>query len=151
MLALAIIATLVQATVMLVDEGWFHRRRGLPRWERLGHPIDTLGIAICYAFLILVRPDGHALAIFGGLAVASCLLVTKDEWVHARRCSPGEHWLHSILFVLHPIVLASAGAIWWLRRDAWFLTGQLVLALAFMTYQLVYWSLLWNRRPLSGR
>ena len=25
---------------------WFHRRRGLPRWERIGHPLDTLTIVL---------------------------------------------------------------------------------------------------------
>jgi len=27
---------------MGVDEFYFHRRRGLPRWERLAHPLDTM-------------------------------------------------------------------------------------------------------------
>ena len=44
----------VQGLAILVDEFWFHHRRGLPRWERLGHPIDTLP-------LITLRPR-HGIA-----------------------------------------------------------------------------------------
>jgi hypothetical protein len=40
------------------------------------------------------------------------LLITKDEWVHADQCNAGEHWLHSVLFVVHPVVLITAGLMW---------------------------------------
>jgi hypothetical protein len=34
----------LQMCCMAVDEVHFHRQRGLPRWERLGHPLDTLTV-----------------------------------------------------------------------------------------------------------
>ncbi len=34
----------LQTCCMAVDEVHFHRQRGLPRWERLGHPLDTLTV-----------------------------------------------------------------------------------------------------------
>jgi hypothetical protein len=130
---------------MLADEAWFHRRRGLPRWERLGHPLDSLSVAAAYTWLVLVPPGAHALAAYVGLAGFSCLFVTKDEAVHARLCSAGEHWLHALLFVLHPIVFAAFAVLWWMGGHDWLVRAQLALTVSFMAYQLLYWSVAWNR------
>ena len=145
---------------MLVDEFVYHRRRGLGRWERLGHPIDTLAALLCLALAARTGFTSHRLAVFIGIGALSCLLITKDEFVHHRECTAGESWLHSLLFVLHPLVLLSAGAIWFLRAaspgarpdllagvDVHLVAGvldtQLVLVTAFFLYQVLYWSFLW--------
>jgi len=121
----------LQGVAMAVDEGVFHRRRGLPRWERIGHPLDTATIALC----IIARLCGCSLAIYVALGVFSTLFVTKDEAVHAKLCTAGEHWLHSILFVLHPIVLA---ALWFASERV--AMAQLAIVIAFATYQVIYWN-----------
>ena len=141
-MALAILApVLVQAAAMLADEGWCHRRRGLPLWERIGHPFDTLTTALCYGWLVLVRPGApYALAIYVGLSLFSCGVITKDEFVHARLCGPLETWLHSVLFVMHPIVLGCFGIAWLTGVSPWVFQIQLFLTLAFATYQVLYWS-----------
>ncbi|HEU4411540.1 MAG TPA: hypothetical protein VFS43_40215 [Polyangiaceae bacterium] len=148
MRALLLAPAALQALAMVVDEAWFHRRRGLPRWERVGHPVDTASVALCYGWLLARSPgDPGALSVYAGLALASCLLVTKDEFVHARHCAPGEHWLHAVLFVLHPIVFLAFGAHWRSGGDPAIIALQLALTLAFMTYQIAYWSLPWKRTP----
>jgi hypothetical protein len=153
MTALLLVPAFLQMLAMLADEGWFHRRRGLPMWERIGHPMDTLTVALSYAWLAGTRPgDAHALSGYVGLSVLSCLCITKDEFVHARVCGAGESWLHAFLFVLHPIVFAAFGVLWWSGADPWIVRGQLILTLAFACYQTLYWSVPWNRRPkLSNR
>jgi hypothetical protein len=142
-----LLPALLQMLAMLADEGVCHRKRGLPLWERLGHPIDTLSVAACYGWLVASSPGSRALAIYIGLAAFSCLLVTKDEFVHARVCGALESWLHAILFVLHPIVFLAFGFIWWSRLDGWVVRAQLAATLMFCVYQLLYWnwSALWNR------
>ena len=144
MIALLLAPALAQAIAMAIDEGYFHRRRGLPRWERLGHPVDTATVALAYAWLALAPPTPAHAAVFAAIALASCLVVTKDEWIHARVCAPGEHWLHAVLFVLHPIAFAGVAVLWW-RGLPWPARAQVALALAFATYQLVYWSPRWKR------
>jgi SAM-dependent methyltransferase len=146
MVAVCLIPIVLQGVIMVADEGWFHRARGLPRWERIGHPLDTLTLAACLVWLLAMAhaPDGRPaspIAIPGYLALAglSTVFVTKDEAVHARQCSAGEHWLHAMLFVLHPIVLAAFAYLWWLDADG-VLVGQLGLTLAFFAYQVIYWS-----------
>lgn len=134
-------AVMIQALAMLVDEGWCHRRRGLPRWERIGHPLDTLTMALCYGWLAFTQPTtAHAIAIYAGLALFSCLFITKDEFVHAKRCTAIEMWLHAVLFVVHPIVLIAFGLAWWWGAPAWLFGLQLGITLAFASYQVLYWS-----------
>lgn len=148
MRSVLLIPAALQAVAMLWDEGWFHRRRGLPRWERLGHPIDTASVAACYGWLLVSRPtEPNALAVYVALAALSSLLVTKDEFVHRHLCSAGEQWVHSILFLLHPTVFLAFGILWWTGAPRWMFAAQLGLSLAFMIYQLVYWSLPWKRTP----
>lgn len=141
---------LLQAAMSGFDELWYHRRRGLPRWERVGHPVDTLAAALCYGWLAVARPaQPHALAVFCVLVAVSCALVTKDERVHAGRCVAGEHALHAWMFVLHPIVFTAFGIWWWLGGARWPIEIEFGLSLAFMTYQLAYWSILWKPTILS--
>lgn len=148
MIALIAIPIALQAIVMLADEGLYHRLRGLPRWERIGHPLDTLTIALCLGWLVAVpRSAPSALTVYVGLAIFSTLFVTKDEPIHARLCKPGEHWLHAMLFVLHPIVLAAFAALWWSGEHGTILTIQLVVTVAFGGYQTIYWNVLRDRAP----
>jgi hypothetical protein len=149
----------VQALAMAIDEGIFHRRRRLGRWERVGHPLDTLTVLACYAWLFLVPPSAHAVLVYVALAIFSCAFVTKDESIHARVCTAGEHWIHAVLFMLHPIVLASIAVLWpsahplraaapsWLGSDdrASFALGTCAAITAtFGLFQAVYWNVPWQ-------
>ena len=168
---LAPVPFLIHGIGMLIDEAWFHRRRGLPRWERLGHPLDTLTVLACYALALALPAAGAGLTIYLGAAAFSCLFITKDEWIHARHCTGGEMWLHAFLFVMHPVLLAIAGA-WRFASPhppapgidagapAWatpsavpdsghaffetFLIGQAAVTAVFLLYQLLYWNGPWK-------
>lgn len=149
----------LQALVMIFDEGYFHIRRGLPKWERIGHPIDTASVIACMGCILFIPFSKAALAVYCGMAALSCLLVTKDEFVHKEHCPASEQWLHALLFTLHPVSLALAGFMWpvlngadvapWI--DRWmppreicslFLQIQFGVMLLFCTYQIVYWNLI---------
>ena len=110
---LILVPFIVQALVIGFDEYYFHVKRGLPLWERIGHPIDTLSLLICIIFVLSVPFSPLALKWYIGLGVFSCLMVTKDEWVHKHHCPASDQWLHALLFINHPIVLGSIGIIWW--------------------------------------
>jgi hypothetical protein len=136
---LLIVPFALQAAVLVVDERLFHRARGLPAWERWGHPLDSLTVLACYVWLVATSPSrGHVL-VYTALASFSCLFVTKDEIVHLRLCSPGEQWMHSLLYLLHPVVLIAAGALWWTHRMRGLIVSEVALTGALATYQWVYW------------
>jgi 2-polyprenyl-6-hydroxyphenyl methylase/3-demethylubiquinone-9 3-methyltransferase len=139
----------LQGLAILVDEFYFHRRRGLPIWERWGHPLDTLSLLSCWLFLLCLPYSATSGIVFVFLAVGSCLLVTKDEVIHHKVCCAGEAWLHAVLFLLHPIVLISSGLVWiFHEQNPWnysmdkewlLLQVQSVLTFLFLIYQGVYW------------
>jgi hypothetical protein len=133
---------------MVIDEFYFHRRRGLPLWERVGHPADTLSVLACFLFVLNTPLTKSSLLIYSVMCIFSCLLVTKDEFVHQSICPAGEHWLHSILFILHPISFLAVYFIWSelpaLRPVVWVQTG---LVGTFALYQIIYWNILWKKSP----
>ncbi|MFQ3582451.1 hypothetical protein J8C06_03160 [Chloracidobacterium validum] len=143
---------LIQGAAMLVDEFWFHRRRGLGRWERVGHPLDTLTVLLCYAIALFVPYSPDRLPWYAGCAIFSMLFVTKDEFVHAKACSAEEHWLHALLFGLHPVTLAAAALIWMdlpsgAAAGRGFLAGTFALVMGFGLYQVLYWNFWKARQP----
>lgn len=162
---LAVIPFAAQMILMTFDEVHFHYKRGLPLWERIGHPLDTLSVLICFGFVLASPFSEFNLKIYCALALFSCLMVTKDEFVHKHHCAGMEHWLHACLFILHPIVLTMTGIIWpiiqgiqntfwllsWLDNPTalmWFMYIQTGAIAAFLLYQIVYWNFIWRGRPL---
>lgn len=131
---------------MAVDELHFHERRGLPAWERWGHPLDTLTVFACYLFLCLGEPTRAGLWAYVCLGGFSCIFITKDEAVHGKLCGMTENWLHALLYVLHPITLAVAGWAWWHGAGGLALPLVATAVGMFMVYQI--WR--WNRpKPAS--
>lgn len=166
MYLLITIPFIAQMIIIGIDEGYFHLKRGLPKWERIGHPLDTLSILICFLFVLFIPFSPAALKWYIGLSVFSCLLVTKDEFVHKHHCPASENWLHALLFLNHPIVLSALGLIWtaasengsqywltsWLDHPAMlslFLIVQTIGVFLFMAYQIIYWNFIWKEKPVS--
>jgi hypothetical protein len=123
------------------DEFYFHEKRGLRLWERVSHPFDTLTVLLCFSFLYFSEPTIANLKIYLGFAIFSCISITKDEFVHSEQCLPSEHWLHSVLFILHPITLGAAGFIWQKGLSTFTLGVQAGLAALFFIYQITRWPL----------
>jgi hypothetical protein len=148
----------LQMLCMAFDEFHFHWRRSLPRWERLGHPLDTLTVFISWIYILAVEPSTISIPIFIALAIFSCLFVTKDEWVHTKACAGGENWLHAVLFMLHPLMFLSAGLLWaglhvnhanfnLIHYEGFehnFFIANLSLTFLFGMYQLIYWNWIWK-------
>jgi len=165
MWVLAVLPFALQAVAIALDEGIFHVRRGLPKWERIGHPLDTLSVLVCMGYVLFVPFSTRSLALYIVLAVFSSFLVTKDEFVHKEHCPAAGNWLHAVLFLLHPVTLACAGFIWpvvqgievtpWISRwlndkDAllFFLQGQFCAMTFFLIYQIVFWNVIWKDKPV---
>lgn len=131
---------ILQGGCMVVDEFYFHERRGLPMWEKIGHPLDTLTVLICYLYLLLGNFD---LMTYLGLSAFSCLFITKDEFIHSEICTGLEQWLHALLFVLHPLSFLSA---YYLVKagDLQFLQIQTAIIGFFMLYQAIRWGFPWR-------
>jgi len=140
-----------QTGLMLVDESVYHRRRGLGVWESWGHAADSVAFAAALAPAALLAPTRGAALLFTALAVFSAALVTKDEWIHARECVPAEHWVHSLLFVMHPCVLIAVAALWARGEGRLLRLGLPALALGYAGYQWLYWIGLGHARADDER
>ncbi len=160
---IAIGVFLFHAVLAIVDEVYFHYKRGLGLWERLGHPADTITVLICYSVVLFFPPTEKNIIIYTLLAVFSCIFVTKDEFVHSKLCVLGEMWLHAFLFLLHPILFILVGLYWVasgsigsnslflhelqdesLHLFRVFFLGEATLTLLMMFYQIIYWNFLWK-------
>jgi hypothetical protein len=157
MRALALIPFIIQGIVIVLDEYVYHLKRGLPKWERIGHPLDTLSVIACLGFVLFVPYESSLIKYFVMTAVFSCLLITKDEFVHKHHCPAAEQWLHAILFVNHSVLLLMIGLMWpkihgqnmfdWLPSSEIlipFLWVQAIFAGLFFLYQAIYWNLIYT-------
>ena len=161
-----LIPFILQAVAIAFDEGYFHYKRGLPLWERIGHPLDTFSLLICLLYTIWIPFSPGAQKVYVVLAIISCLMVTKDEFVHKHHCPAAENWLHALLFLLHPITLFCAAIIWpliWNAEAAWkisadlehprllvnFLYIQSAAIFLFFLYQLIFWNFIWRSYPVK--
>ncbi len=138
------IILLLQGLAMVFDEFYFHRRRGLGIWESVGHPIDTLFYGLAFVIPLFLDQMLHAM-LWLAIAILSCLIITKDEWIHTKQCRGGENWLHSILFILHPLSMIAAWYLWQWREQGnslarFVLYGHSSIVFCFMAYQIIYWG-----------
>lgn len=160
--SLILLPFILQMIAHPIDEFFFHIRRGLPKWERIGHPIDTCSVLACVLYTLWVPFSEAALKGYLALALFSCILVTKDEFVHKHHCPAAEQWVHALLFINHPILLGSLGVMWAVLYGAWvpewlswvqdphllsiFLWIQAIGISLFLLYQVVYWNFIWQEK-----
>lgn len=135
---------IAQSFAIFIDEFYFHWKRGLPRWEKIGHPMDTLTVLMAFIPLAILPKMEITPNWLIGLILFSCLFVTKDEWVHQTECGGDEQWLHSILFLLHPSVLYTAWLSWKDSGPNTMHQIQIVALSLFFIYQVGYWNFGWN-------
>jgi hypothetical protein len=130
---------------MGVDEK-LHWKRGLGRWERLGHPLDSLTVLIPMSLISLTTVTKPLLSAYVVLSAFSCLFITKDEFIHSKECSPFENWLHAVLFIIHPMIFFTSGILWIYHPNDQLLKYQPLLVGMFMLYQVVKWSIPWKQQ-----
>lgn len=128
---------------MGVDEG-LHHKRDLKLWERFGHPLDTLTVFVTFSYIVINDYTEQNLVVFVILSIFSCFFITKDEFIHTEVCGPLEHWLHALLFILHPLVFLCAGILWKNDASSGFLDYWALLIGIFMIYQILRWSIPWR-------
>ncbi len=129
----------LQGALMIADERAFHRARALGEWESWGHAADSAVFAAALVPAALLAPTRGAAVLYAAGAVFSTALATKDEWIHARECAGAEHWLHAVLFALHPCVLIAVGALLARGEGALLRAGLPAAAAAYSFYQWLYW------------
>ncbi|MGY3803233.1 hypothetical protein ACWNT8_04105 [Pigmentibacter ruber] len=161
----SIIIMLLQGVVMFFDEFYFHHKRKLPKWERIGHPIDTFFFILCYLVVLFLPMTKLTIMVYLFFAILSCLVIIKDEIIHINKCSVYEQYLHAILFILHPVVLIILFFTWssivniGVENSIFlkvininnFIKFQFYLVMLFFTYQIVYWNFIYKENKLNAK
>ena len=132
---------------MLVDEFYFHHRRGLGKWESWGHPIDSLLFLSCFLYAYFFSYSETNEMVFWLLSILSCLVITKDEFIHTKQSSALENYLHAFLFILHPLALLVLYK-FWVIENRFFILIQILIITLFMIYQILYWNFL-RKKPYA--
>lgn len=125
---------------MFVDEFYFHHKRGLPKWERWGHPLDTMTVLLVFASYLFLDPFAETPIWLFAAMIFSSLFITKDEWVHHDKCPAMEQWLHSLLFVLHPALMIVSYLLWKKEGATLIFQAQPIILTLFLCYQIFYWN-----------
>ncbi len=126
---------------MTFDEFYFHHKRGLGKWESIGHPIDSIFFFAVFIFCILFSYSESLNIAFITLSIFSTLIITKDEWVHTEQSSAKENWLHAMLFIIHPLALIGLYYAWRFGFSKIILIQAVIISL-FTVYQILYWNIL---------
>lgn len=126
---------------MFIDEFYFHHKRGLGRWESIGHPVDTFLFLIPFIICLSWSYEEFISKVLIVTSVLSTLIITKDEWIHSEQSSGAENWLHSLLFILHPL---SLGVLYyfWTNKEIFYIQIQAGIISLFFIYQVFYWNIL---------
>ncbi len=144
----------IHATLMLFDEFYFHRKRRLGLWERIGHPVDTFFTLICFILVLFFSMSKNNILIYLIFSIISCLIIIKDEGVHLQLCNKNEQFIHAVLFVCHPLVLLGLFLCWPSFSSPAFpslslfsspllkkiITLQFISIILFFFYQIFYWN-----------
>lgn len=112
--------------LFVVDEFAFHRKHGVSPRERWSHPLDLLlcGTLAGYA---VVFPYGESPQLpFMILLPVALFSITKDEFLHAARCSGAEQWVHAMRYIFHPLALLLVAVLWPLMQGVNFVIGAVL-------------------------
>ncbi|RHX93798.1 hypothetical protein DLM76_12420 [Leptospira yasudae] len=148
-----------------IDEFYFHWKRGLPTWERIGHSIDIVFTIIPYSILIFFEYDQTNLLVYVIFALISCMTVVKDVWVHNRECEASEEFIHGLMSMLHPILLLIPALLWpsfhggqssiLLSKDAtmfkFFFTAIYIGSFVWLAYNFIFWNMIDKGRRISKK
>ena len=154
---LLLLPLVARSFASLVDEFYFHFARGLPRWEHLGHPLDTFSVLAPILWQGFSLPSQRNPTVYIVAAAFSCVFVIKDEFVHTDVCAPAQH-VHAVLCIVHPLAFAGLVLLWPLyHAPAGAIVGfeqfrglesalpiQSSILTLYMIYQAVYWNLIWK-------
>lgn len=131
-------SALLQAALIVIDEFYFHWKRGLPRWEKIGHPLDTFFFLLPLTIASFFKWEPVWRVLYIALGLLSCLVITKDEAIHLQKSPALEQWLHALLFMVHPVVLIAVYFVW--MQSSVPLIWMWCAILTFCIYQIIFWN-----------
>lgn len=97
----------------LIDELVFHKKRAILRLDRLSQLLNVVFLWILTFIAYQVTYSDGLSTFFLAMAVASLILVARQEWTEHVFDLP-ERGLHSVVYMMHPVVIGVLGILWFL-------------------------------------
>ena len=139
---------ILHVIIFHIDEYYFHRKRALCRKEVLGMFLDGALYLPPLVIASFAPYNDTWNVVFISFAVLSCISISKNEWFYKDDLSLKERWVHSVLYILHPILLYGFYHSWinnYFVHNLNFWMVQ-IMYLGFgvktLTHQLIYWNYL---------
>ena len=145
MITFLLIIMSLQVILFHVDEYYFHRKRGLSKYEIASAITDGAFYVLPLIIATFAKFDSIWKTIFIVLAGISCLSIAKNELFYPA-LQVKERIIHSLLYVLHPILLYSFYISWkgnfFDAYPNFWILQLLYVAIGFKTviYQIIYWN-----------
>ena len=137
--------TIIHGILLNIDEHIFHKKRGINKIE-LWNALFDMALFIAPIFIALFTKFSYWWEkVFIAFCMASCLSIAKNELFY-KGLDVKERLVHSLLYVLHPVILYAYYISWqtnyfdhhyyvWLTQLAFMLLG-----IQSITYRIIYWN-----------
>ena len=153
MIAFILIIMSLQVILFQLDEYYFHRNRKLSRKEIISAISDGFLYIIPLIIATFTRFQEGRREFYIALSAISCLSIIKNEFFYPA-LNVKERVLHSLLYVLHPILLYSFYLSWkgnfFDTFPNFWIFQLLYVAIGFktVTYQMIYWNYIHEDKDL---
>lgn len=143
----------LQVILFHVDEYYFHRRRKLSRHEIISSLTDGAFYIIPLIIATFTRFSEIWKVAYIIMSAISCLSIVKNELFYPE-LKVKEKLTHSLLYVIHPILLYSFYLSWkgnfFDAYPNFWIFQLLYLALGFktLTYQVIYWNYIHEEKSI---
>ena len=139
---------ILQVVIFHVDEYYFHRKRTLSRKEAVGMFIDGALYLPPIVIASFAPFSDFWKTVYIVFSILSCLSIIKNEMFYEHDVTKKERLVHSILYVLHPILLYTFYFSWkgnfFAHNLNFWMVQILYMGFGFktLTHQLIYWNYL---------
>jgi len=143
------VITVLHGILFRIDEFKFHRKRGVQKVELINALFDGFLFLSALAIALFADFSYWSEKIYIALAIVSCLSIAKNEFFY-KGLELGERFTHSLLYVLHPVILFAYYDGWkvnyfdkhyyvWLVQLLYVFLGFQAIA-----YQIIYWNYIYD-------
>lgn len=149
------VITVLHGILFRIDEFKFHRKRGVQKVELINALFDGFLFLSALAIPLFADFSYWAEKIYIALAIVSCLSISKNEFFY-KGLEFGERVTHSLLYVLHPVILFAYYDGWKVNYfDKHYYVWLVQLLYVFLgfqavAYQIIYWNYIYDPKTAGS-
>lgn len=149
------VITILHGILFRIDEFKFHRKRGVQKVELINALFDGFLFLSSLAIALFADFSYWWEKLYIALSIVSCLSIAKNEFFY-KGLEFGERFTHSLLYVLHPVILFAYYDGWkvnYFNKHYYVWLVQLLyvfLGFQAIAYQIIYWNYIHDPKSLGS-